>query len=313
MNTRKVGLYLAFSFGISWAIAAVLYLLSQGEPNQIVMMVASSLFMWGPALAVLIVQKGFYKESLAPYGWTFKRLNGIWLLLSLAVPLVIFLLYLGTVALLGNGLGLPGMGTVDLSREGLIAQIELLAAQAGQPANTGGLTSLPLPGWLLLLVMMLAAVIPGASLNAFFAFGEELGWRGLMQEETRSLGFWRSNLLIGIVWGIWHSPLLLMGHNYGDSGWLGIPVMAAFCVGMSFVMGYLAQRTGSIIGPSMLHGVVNAVAGFSILYVHGSDPLIGGVAGLAGAVPALLLTLGLLRDKSRLAAWAGASNQIYGS
>ena len=294
MDTRKLLLYFAFSFGISWAIAGLMYLLGQGQPSTIIMLVGGSLFMWGPALAVLIVQKGIYRASLEPYGWTFRQLNGRWLLWSILLPMTILPLYLAVVALLGNGLGIPGMGEVDLSREGMLRQIELLAAQAGQPANTGGLANLPLPGWALLLMMMFAAVIPGATVNAFFAFGEELGWRGLMRHETRSLGFWRSNTLIGIVWGLWHAPMILMGHNYASQSWLGIPVMVVFCVGLSYIMAYATQRTGSILSPSMFHGVVNALAGFAALYVHGADPMIGGIAGLAGAIPGLLLALPLL-------------------
>lgn len=54
----------------------------------------------------------------------------------------------------------------------------------------------------------------GATVNLPFMLGEELGWRGFQFEETKLLGFWRSSLLIGVLWGLWHAPVIMMGYNY---------------------------------------------------------------------------------------------------
>ena len=35
-------------------------------------------------------------------------------------------------------------------------------------------------------------------------------------------------VVMGIVWGLWHAPIIAMGHNYGTdylgAPWLGMPV-----------------------------------------------------------------------------------------
>ena len=42
------------------------------------------------------------------------------------------------------------------------------------------------------------------------ALGEELGWRGLLVPEAcRALGFLPGALFVGVIWALWHFPLLL--------------------------------------------------------------------------------------------------------
>ncbi|WP_340681246.1 CPBP family intramembrane glutamic endopeptidase [Natrinema gelatinilyticum] len=49
------------------------------------------------------------------------------------------------------------------------------------------------------------------------AFGEEFGWRGLLFLKRSPLGFWRVSLLTGVVWGLWHAPLIVQGYNSPDA------------------------------------------------------------------------------------------------
>jgi len=49
---------------------------------------------------------------------------------------------------------------------------------------------------------LLQGLIAGITINAIAGFGEELGWRGLLQREFSYMGFWKSSAIIGIVWGI---------------------------------------------------------------------------------------------------------------
>lgn len=311
--SRKLLHYLLLSYALSWACAGVIWFSPLEIDSPTGNLFLGGLFMWGPAVAVIILQLGFYKQKLRPYGWQFERLRWPWLLSNALVPLAVTLVTLGVIYLLGNLLGIDGFGRVDLSKEGMLLRAEELILQAGQDPDqleeSGGLfTNLPVPGWVLLPLMLILSVIPGVTINLIFAFGEELGWRGLMLAETKHLGYWRSALVIGVAWGLWHAPIILMGLNYPESPYWGVGMMILFCIAASLVMNGLAMRSGSIVGASAFHGVLNAIAGSVLIFVHDANALIGGPAGLAGILALLLIAMVLLSyDRIYLTDWPNHS------
>lgn len=54
---------------------------------------------------------------------------------------------------------------------------------------------------------LLGGLIAGVTINAVAGFGEELGWRGLLQRELAFLGFWRSSVLMMTVWCMLLAPI----------------------------------------------------------------------------------------------------------
>ncbi|MBT5659349.1 MAG: CPBP family intramembrane metalloprotease, partial [Rhodospirillaceae bacterium] len=96
-----------------------------------------------------------------------------------------------------------------------LPDISLVSFADGVAARRGGaLTAEQMaqikPLWIIVLIALGAGIIP----NALAAAGEELGWRGYLWSEMRDKGFWRASMTIGIVWGFWHAPIILMGYNY---------------------------------------------------------------------------------------------------
>ena len=79
----------------------------------------------------------------------------------------------------------------------------------------------------------LFAVILAPAINMFPALGEEVGWRGYMMPRLKErFGLLNGRLLGGVVWGVWHWPLmLLVGYEYGTN-YLGAPVLGlvVWCV-----------------------------------------------------------------------------------
>lgn len=137
---------------------------------------------------------------------------------------------------------------------------------------------------MMLLTTVVNALIAGASINALVAFGEEYGWRNYLVGALRGLKFWPSALFIGFVWGIWHFPIILMGHNYPNEPVWGVPMMVAVCILMGVTELYFVLKTRSMVVAAIMHGTFNAISGMVIFYVRGGNDLVNGMPGLSGLI-----------------------------
>lgn len=140
----------------------------------------------------------------------------------------------------------------------------------------------PLPEPLLWSILLLLGLLAGATVNLLAALGEELMWRGYLWEKLKAQGFWPASLEIGLYWGFWHAPLILMGYNYPQHPLLGAGMMTLFSILLTPALLYVREKGGSILGAALLHGTLNAVAGLSVLAVERTNDLLVGVLGLPG-------------------------------
>ncbi len=93
-------------------------------------------------------------------------------------------------------------------------------------------------------------------------FGEEFGWRAYLTPKMEKL--MPSPLAItvsGIIWGLWHAPLIAKGYNFGKEVHpaLGIAAMCLSCVVLSFILTWLTKRTGSVYPAAIFHIVYDAM------------------------------------------------------
>jgi uncharacterized protein len=99
-----------------------------------------------------------------------------------------------------------------------------------------------------------------ASVLSFVAlFGEEYGWRGYLQSELFKLGRVRGVLLLGVIWGAWHWPIILMGWNYPGYPLLGLLLMVLWCTTEGIVLSYAVLKSGSLLLVAFLHAVGNVI------------------------------------------------------
>ena len=304
MNMKKILLYILISFGLSWLAALMFNLAGIEYQNLSATLIIALCYMPGPALATLIIQKGIYKQSLKSYGLTIRNISNANLLLIPAIFLGFVILYLILVTLIGKFF--PGYGELVFSNEFILNEIKLAIPQK---LDEGAL-NIPDSPYLLLVLIIVAGMFAGFSLNLPVMLGEELGWRGLLAEELRPLGFWKSNLIIGLIWGIWHAPIILIGHNYPSHPWLGIVVMCAFTISLSFIMSYLRYKVMTVLAPAVLHGMINGSVGIYTLFVADKHELVSNMAGAAGILAFLIITVIIaLVDKDFIRKYAGPADK----
>jgi membrane protease YdiL (CAAX protease family) len=285
-NYAAVGSFYAMALGWVSLVALVLWALGASNLSlgaaQVAVYAVALLYMPAPMVAALIVERrlgrGYLMSSV--FGG-FRRSLPRLVVACAAVIFGAFALMLAEVLLLGNVAGVPGVGRLVTSSADLMRNLaELLGPQA---AGQMGGQQAPEP-LLLLAIAPFSGVVAGFTVNGVFAFGEEYGWRGWLMNELAPLGPVRANLLTGVLWGLWHAPLILMGFNYGPHRVLGIAFMCGLTTALSFLLWRAREYTGSLLAPAMLHGGFNAFQGFLVLTIVGRDPLVGVPAGVLGWV-----------------------------
>jgi membrane protease YdiL (CAAX protease family) len=122
--------------------------------------------------------------------------------------------------------------------------------------------------------------------NTIPALGEELGWRGFLLPRLLPVGQVRAILMSSVIWGVWHAPVILQGHNYPSQPVLGVFLMVAFCVLSGTILSWLYLWTRSPWAPALGHATINATGGLSLLFVRDVDLVLGGTtASLIGWIP----------------------------
>jgi membrane protease YdiL (CAAX protease family) len=114
-------------------------------------------------------------------------------------------------------------------------------------------------------------------------FGEEYGWRFYLQDRLFPLlGGYKGVLMLGIIWGLWHSVLIVLGHNYPGYPILGNVLMILYCIVLGTIFSYAVLKTGSIWIAVILHLINNKTAPVATSFIANSDNLIlGSVIGIA--------------------------------
>lgn len=292
MRPRKIVLFLLLAYAIAWTLEFGFFALG-GHVNSGAFTAIALLCMFAPATAALITQKLVWKEPLRDLGLRAPRLP--WLAVAWLLPLALVIV---TLAL---SLLVPGVSLIT-GLDGLIANLAgmLPPGEVARAQREMGQTILAKPG-VLLLVSFAQVLIAGPSINAVAALGEELGWRGLMWNELKPLGFWRASFVIGFFWGLWHLPVIVNGYNYPGHPVAGPIMMTLMTILLSPLIGYVRLRAESVFAAAVFHGTFNAAATL-VLFLAGGDVLVTGITGAIGMATLLLANGALwlhLRRRSR--------------
>jgi uncharacterized protein len=116
------------------------------------------------------------------------------------------------------------------------------------------------PPMLVFVINVALAATVVAVLAARVAAGEEIGWRGYMLTRLIDAGVPRPVLVSGVIWGLWHVPLILGGvYLAGPPPMVSALLWMVVAVAMSFVLARLRLETGSIWPAITLHSAWNSI------------------------------------------------------
>ena len=266
---KNIKLYLAIAYGLIWAAGLALYLsgyIVASFSGAAPWLVSTCMFI--PLVATLICQKSSKEPLLRGIGIRWK-VNRWWFLGWFTFPVIALLTLLFTHWISG----------IDTHSEIMQALGETL------PFGPVGATA----------ITLLSGMLAGATINGLFAFGEEVGWRGYLLKQFEGRSFLGTAVVIGIIWGLWHAPLILMGHNYPQHPQWGVLMMVVVCILMSFIIQYFRVKSGSVIVAAIMHGTCNGVAGLTMIFLSLDkyNDLIDGSCGLAGILAMLVVALAI--------------------
>ena len=277
---NKTNLFYILISLISLLLSGFFYLFG-GKLDSTAGFIMASFYMFIPTVSVLIIEKITHKEKIRKKLLISFKLNK-WFLVAWLVPPILAALSALIALSFTNVSFSPDMaGMFDRFKDILSADqiIEMKNSIDNMPINYF---------WLILI----QGLVAGMTINALFGFGEELGWRAFLLRQFENKTFLKAAIIIGFVWGLWHAPIILMGHNYPSYPIFGVLMMTIWCILLSPLFLYITIKAKSVIAASILHGTLNATAGLSLLLLKGGNELLVGVTGLAGFL-ALALIIGL--------------------
>jgi len=191
--------------------------------------------MWCPGTAA-IVTRLVYQRNLRGMGWGWgKTRYQLW---SYAIP-VLYALAVYLVIWLGGFGGFPNSEFVHR----VASQFRLVNAS---------------PAVVIAVYVGVAGTL-GVVVHCIFALGEELGWRGLLVPELAKVtSFTTTALVSGIIWSLWHYPIIFWGgYNGGTSTWYSTLCFTLMVFGVASIFAWMRLKSGSVWTGMLLHASHN--------------------------------------------------------
>ncbi len=290
LTDKRVRSLLLLTFGSTWLLAGIAAAFGVRASSGITYMVTAAACMLMPALSAIVQQRLIERRPWGELGLSFKGMNWRMLGFTALVGMAIIPTMLLVIHLLADLFGMTAFGQVSITSERLLLQLQALMEAAGRTLPQGTIDKLAsVPGWLVLVGGLISSVFAACTVNLLFMLGEELGWRGYLYHATGNWSTMRRVLFTGVVWGLWHAPLILMGHNYPDHPVAGVFLMVVFCVLLAYLFDWTRTRVQAVWGPCLLHGIINGSAGLFALFAWGGHPLVSSPTGVAGFIALVML------------------------
>lgn len=285
---KRLVIYLAVTFGLSWGVLIpagfALGTFENGEASSVAMVALIALSMFFPLVGALVANFACSPEERIDLCWRPR--------IRQSVPQYLVAWFLPTAITLVGGVLFFAMNPQWFDPT-MSTFIETTAATAGVSAEQLASQMPPVP--VLVSTVAAAAILVAPFINMIPAFGEELGWRGMLFPTLTELTSERTAALAsGVIWGLWHAPVIAMGHNYG-MGYAGFPftgilTMILLCTAMGCWLAYLRARSQSVWPCALAHGAFNAIGNIGLYFCIAGQTLFGPTPlGLVAGIPLLVV------------------------
>jgi membrane protease YdiL (CAAX protease family) len=229
---KKIALFYGLTLVFSNVFNAFVLLGGRMDAGNLIYVTGA---MWSPALAALATKR-IFREPIAdlPWGWGGGRYAWLAYLIPLAYAFPVYLI-------------------VWLTPLGGFLEPGFLKRTAEQ----FGWSNFPPPLVLTLFVILTATL--GLVGKTSRALGEEIGWRGfLVPELSKVVGFSGVGLISGLMWAVYHFPVLLFAdYNKGAPAWYSLVCFTLMVVADSFILAWLTLRSKSLWPAAIFHGSHN--------------------------------------------------------
>ncbi|WP_420859180.1 CPBP family intramembrane glutamic endopeptidase [Marivivens marinus] len=93
--------------------------------------------------------------------------------------------------------------------------------------------------------------------------GEELGWRGVLQDQLHpKVGWLGASLMVGAIWTVWHLPLWTIESPHAQ---IRLPLFAAHCMVYAVTIGAAHALSGGSLMPAiLLHLTFNLASNYAV-------------------------------------------------
>lgn len=289
---KRIGLFVLIAYALFAVAAAPFWFLPGGIKHPLFTIVIGA-GMWAPAIASLIVSKAVERTS-----WRTRvglRFRGRWKQLLIWTPAAAVLIV--AIAVLTFVLSaLRGVPADLTGRTWLATGLQQIADQTGKEMPA--------------LVLIISFVVIGLfSLltTSVLTLGEEIGWRGWLWPALKPLGRIPAAIIGGVIWSLWHLPIILIGYNYpGQNRAAAVAMFIVPCAAMFLLFGALTDRVGGNPLPATLgHAAVNSLSSMVIglfatsATMESFNHFLDGPLGLVGAVLMTLAGLALMPWRRR--------------
>jgi membrane protease YdiL (CAAX protease family) len=274
---NKAYLYIAAVIILSYGWQLLIYLTGELESKLLYYL------MFLPAIIaifiIIISKQGFRK-----IGWGFKK--WYYIFPAIFVPFLVFFIALFLVKVFGWG---------SFSSDKFTFPLGIFQSSGLDAIIKGDSQTIPL--------FDLKAVIPFILLflyGTLVALGEEIGWRGYLQEKLiKKHGLFFGLLVLGVVWAYWHLPVYLMGLSFPSHPIIGPLLLSPmYIILVGVFLGWLYIKSGSIWIPALGHASVNllTVITYSLVVLNTSELTRFFIVFALWGIVAILCYISLKRD-----------------